>query len=178
MDIKETISKVPTWGWIAGGGLVLGLVLLMSKGSGGSTVSSTGGVAPDANSLLGQLQDAANSLGGGGGSGSGSGSGSGTGTTPTKTLTGYSAKIASGNRVATYDKASGKLVGYISGLTVTTAIPKKINGLWWYQITSGKYKGRWFKPGSGITWTKLFTTAAPTTTTNTSSVQTSNNTVN
>lgn len=165
MDIKETISRVPTWGWIAGGGLVLGLLLLMNRGSGGTTMSSTGGAAPDANSILGQLQDAANTLGG-------------TKTNPpttTKTLTGYSVKVASHN-LATYD-SKGKLLGNINSTTFS-ATKKKINGVWWYTITSGKYRGRMFKAvsGSWITYTPIYA-QTPTTTHTTSTVQTSNNTV-
>ncbi len=177
MDIRETISKVPAWGWVAGGGLILGLFFLMNRGSGASTTTSSGGLAPDANSILQQLQNAAGGGGGGGGS-------SNTGNTPTsgttQVLSGYTAKISNKSGIPYFASTGGKMIDKLYNATVRTSLPKKVNGVWWYQITSSSNKaliGKWFKAtSSGVTWTKNYT-QGPTTTATTSSVQTSNNAV-
>lgn len=64
MGIKDTItgltSKVGPWGWAAGGVLLIGLVFLLTKGSG--STSSTAMPAADINDWLNQLQTAVDSL--------------------------------------------------------------------------------------------------------------------
>lgn len=203
MDIRETISKVPAWGWIAGGGLVLGLFFLVNRGNSASTMTSSGGIAPDANSILQQLQDAAGAAGGGssGGGGStpvtpvippGGGSSGGGGSTPvtpvtpsggtTQVLSGYTAVIKNTAGVMTYSSASGRPTGTkIYNATVRTGLPRLINGHYWYQIISSSNKtliGKYFMAGSGTSFTKIFTTTpTPTTTSTTTSVQSSNNAV-
>lgn len=54
MDIKATLSRIPPIGWIAGGGLALGLVLLIRNSNSG------GGTLPG----LGQTSDVTDALGG------------------------------------------------------------------------------------------------------------------
>lgn len=64
MDIKGTItgltSRISPWGWAAGGVLLIGLVFLLTKGSG--STSTTAMPAADINDWLNQLQSAADSL--------------------------------------------------------------------------------------------------------------------
>lgn len=63
MDISGTFSRVPTWGWAVGGILIVGALFLSTRSSGTST-QSTALPAADVNDILNQLQDAANLVGG------------------------------------------------------------------------------------------------------------------
>lgn len=137
-------------------------------------MSSTGGLAPDANSILQQLQDAA------GGGGGGGGTSPNPTPTPIQTLIGYKAVVHSSTGVQLYSSANGPKVNQkLWNITVTTGLRKKVNGQWWYQITGSSNKaliGKWFKPQSGITWTQIFQSVQkPTTTTSTTVVNYSSN---
>lgn len=174
MGLQDTISKVPTWGWAAGGVILIGLVFLMTKGSGGQAATSPAVPAADVNDILAQLQNAADLVG------------SKTPTTPTtpttpapgvKTLTGYVAKIT--GKASLY-YSSGKPTGVeVSGITVNVKKRIKVGGRWLYQITSGKYKGRYLSVDRDIKYTPIYSILpAPTTTTQSSStVPTGNNQV-
>lgn len=189
MAITDSLKNIPTWAYAVGGVLIFGLVIMMTRGSGGSSsAQSTGLPAADVNDILSQLQDAANQLGSGSGStGSGGSSGGGStppagGTTSVKTLTGYNVVFKKGaaGRTALYD-SKGKFVQYVSGFSTTAGLRKKIGGKWAYMITSGKYKGKYIITGIGktVTLSSVYkvTQAPATTSTTTATVQQSNNAV-
>jgi len=57
MGLQDSISKVPSWGWLAGGGLAIGLVLLVTR-KGGAVVG--GGQTSDLTDVLASLTNAIN----------------------------------------------------------------------------------------------------------------------
>lgn len=172
MAISDYINRVPTWGWAAGGVILIGLVFLMTKGSGGQSAISPAVPAADVNDILAQLQDAADQLG----------SNQPPAKTPTtpvpvnpiKTITGYVGQVT--GRIRLYDK-NRRYVRDVSGITLQFDQKIKIAGNWWYRIKSGKYRGMFVNPGRNIKITTLYSTVAPTTTQSTSTIPTSNNQV-
>lgn len=61
MDLSGTFSRIPTWGWAAGGVLIVGALFLSNRSS-GTSVQSNAVPAADVNDILNQLQDAANQI--------------------------------------------------------------------------------------------------------------------
>ena len=82
-DIKEKVSSLPSWVWMAGAAIVAVIALLFLKGSGsasGSGGTTTGtGQTSDFTSALGGLSSSIDSLGQNGIGGSGGTTGTGTG---------------------------------------------------------------------------------------------------
>jgi hypothetical protein len=80
-EIKTSLQKIPSWVWIAGGGIVILLAFLFLKKGGSSTTTGTGQTS-DFTGALGGLADAVNGIGSGGGGGTSGGSSGGDSSSP------------------------------------------------------------------------------------------------